>query len=68
MTCLNFFTLRQLHQRSLFEVLGHGKESTVYKGRKKQTICYYAIKRVPKDAKGRVLQEVRFCFWPEHCA
>lgn len=44
---------------SLFEVLGHGKDSTIYKGRKKQTICYYAIKRVPKDAKARVLQEVR---------
>ena len=43
---------------SLFEVLGHGKDSTIYKGRKKQTICYYAIKRVPKDAKARVLQEV----------
>ena len=43
---------------SLFEVLGHGKDSTVYKGRKKQTICYCAIKRVPKSAKARVLQEV----------
>ena len=47
---------------SLFEVLGQGKASTVYKGRKKQTICYFAIKRVPKDAKARVLQEVRQSF------
>ena len=30
----------------------------MYKGRKKQTICYCAIKRVPKTAKARVLQEV----------
>ncbi len=43
---------------SLFEVLGHGKDSTVYKGRRKQTICYCAIKRVPKSAKACVLQEV----------
>ncbi|CAL5228075.1 g11143 [Coccomyxa viridis] len=48
-----------MNQYHLFEVLGHGKDSTVYKGRKKQTICYCAIKRVPKTAKARVLQEVR---------
>ena len=51
---------------SLFEVLGQGKESTVYKGRKKQTICYFAIKRVPKNAKDRVLQEVRHSLTDEH--
>ena len=46
------------HVTQSFRVLGHGKDSTVYKGRKKQTICYCAIKRVPKTAKARVLQEV----------
>lgn len=51
---------------SLFEVLGQGKESTVYKGRKKQTICYFAIKRVPKDVKARVLQEVGHSFTDGH--
>ena len=50
--------LRQPCVCSLFEVLGHGKDSTVYKGRRKQTVCYCAIKRVPKSAKARVLQEV----------
>ena len=33
-------------------------DSTVYKGRKKKSIYYYAIKSVDKDQKARVLQEV----------
>lgn len=33
-------------------------DSTVYKGRKKKSIQYYAIKSVDKDQKQRVLQEV----------
>lgn len=33
--------------------------STVYKGRRKKTIAYYAIKSVDKTQKARVLQEVR---------
>ncbi len=44
--------------RSIFEVLGSGKGSTVYKGRKKNTIIYYAIKSVEKEERSRVLQEV----------
>ncbi|KXZ51880.1 hypothetical protein GPECTOR_11g315 [Gonium pectorale] len=43
----------------IYEKIGHGKHSTVYKGRKKKTISYYAIKSVDKTQKGRVLQEVR---------
>ncbi len=34
-------------------------DSTVYKGRKKKSIEYYAIKSVEKDQKARVLQEVQ---------
>lgn len=30
----------------------------VYKGRKKQTVSYFAIKKVKKEEKARVLQEV----------
>jgi len=33
----------------------------VYKGRKKKSIQYYAIKSVEKTQKPRVLQEVHFC-------
>ncbi|KAG2493011.1 hypothetical protein HYH03_008674 [Edaphochlamys debaryana] len=43
----------------IYEKIGHGKHSTVYKGRKKKTISYYAIKSVDKSQKARVLQEVR---------
>jgi hypothetical protein len=44
--------------RSIFEVIGRGEHSVVYKGRKKSTIIYYAIKSVEKQEKARVLQEV----------
>lgn len=42
----------------IYEKVGQGKHSTVYKGRKKKTIQYYAIKSVDKNQKNRVLQEV----------
>jgi serine/threonine-protein kinase ULK4 len=32
---------------------------TVYKGRKKKTVTYYAIKSVEKNQRSKVLQEVR---------
>jgi hypothetical protein len=44
---------------SIYEKIGKGKHSTVYKGRKKKTIQYHAIKSVDKSQKPRVLQEVR---------
>ncbi len=44
---------------SIYEAIGRGAHSVVYKGRKKQTIQYYAIKSVAKSRKPRVLQEVR---------
>ena len=44
---------------SIYEAIGRGKHSVVYKGRKKKTIQYYAIKSVEKTQKSRVLQEVR---------
>lgn len=43
---------------SIYEKIGKGKHSTVYKGRKKKTIQYHAIKSVEKSQKPRVLQEV----------
>ncbi|GFR42705.1 hypothetical protein Agub_g3628 [Astrephomene gubernaculifera] len=43
----------------IYEKIGTGKHSVVYKGRKKKTISYYAIKSVDKTQKARVLQEVR---------
>ncbi|KAM3755411.1 hypothetical protein ACB098_02G037300 [Castanea mollissima] len=43
----------------IYQAIGRGKYSTVYKGRKKKTIEYFAIKSVDKLQKSKVLQEVR---------
>ena len=44
---------------SIYDSIGKGMHSTVYKGRKKKTIEYFAIKSVAKSQKQRVHQEVR---------
>ncbi|KAK1358990.1 hypothetical protein POM88_043464 [Heracleum sosnowskyi] len=41
----------------IYEAIGHGKYSTVYKGRKKKSIEYFAIKSVDKSHKSKILQE-----------
>ncbi|XP_012482075.1 serine/threonine-protein kinase RUNKEL isoform X1 [Gossypium raimondii] len=43
----------------IYEAIGRGKYSSVYKGRKKKTIEYFAIKSVEKSQRSKVLQEVR---------
>ncbi|XP_021291549.1 serine/threonine-protein kinase RUNKEL [Herrania umbratica] len=43
----------------MYEAIGRGKYSNVYKGRKKKTIEYFAIKSVDKSQRSKVLQEVR---------
>ncbi|XP_009405546.2 serine/threonine-protein kinase RUNKEL [Musa acuminata AAA Group] len=43
----------------IYEAIGRGKHSVVYKGRKKKTIEYYAIKSVEKSQRSKILQEVR---------
>ena len=43
----------------IYEQIGRGKHSVVYKSRRKKTIQYYAVKSVDKSQKARVLQEVR---------
>jgi serine/threonine protein kinase len=48
-----------MNQYHIYDKIGRGKHSTVYKGRKKKTIQYYAVKSVDKSQKPRVLQEVR---------
>ncbi|KAL0019961.1 hypothetical protein WJX79_009290 [Trebouxia sp. C0005] len=48
-----------MNQYHIYEAIGRGKHSVVYKGRKKKSIQYYAIKSVEKTQKPRVLQEVR---------
>lgn len=46
------------HICSIYDAIGRGKHSVVYKGRKKKSIQYYAVKSVEKTQKPRVLQEV----------
>uniref|UniRef100_A0A1J3D2H2 non-specific serine/threonine protein kinase n=1 Tax=Noccaea caerulescens TaxID=107243 RepID=A0A1J3D2H2_NOCCA len=48
-----------MNQYHIYEAIGHGKCSAVYKGRKKKTIEYFACKSVDKSRKSKVLQEVR---------
>ncbi|KAJ0770884.1 putative protein kinase ULK-ULK4 family [Helianthus annuus] len=50
----------------IYEAIGQGKHSTVYKGRKKKSIEYYALKSVDKSHKSKVLQEVRILHSSDH--
>ena len=42
----------------LYEEIGHGKHSTIYKGRRKFSIEYLAVKSVDKSKRSRVTNEV----------
>ncbi len=42
----------------IYEEVGRGKYSVVYKGRRKKTIEYVAVKSVEKSRKKKVLNEV----------
>lgn len=55
-----------MNQYHIYEAIGRGKYSTVYKGRKKKTIEYFAIKSVDKSQKSKVLQEVRILHSLDH--
>jgi serine/threonine-protein kinase ULK4 len=56
-----------MNQYHIYEAIGRGKHSTVYKGRKKKSIEYYAIKSVEKSQKTKVLQEVKEKHSKVHC-
>ncbi|KAK4266480.1 hypothetical protein QN277_027392 [Acacia crassicarpa] len=55
-----------MNQYHIYQAIGRGKYSTVYKGRKKKTIEYFAIKSVDKSQKSKVLQEVRILHSLDH--
>ncbi|KAL3329897.1 hypothetical protein AABB24_033987 [Solanum stoloniferum] len=55
-----------MNQYHIYEAIGRGKHSTVYKGRKKKTIEYFAIKSVDKSQKNKVLHEVRILHSLDH--
>ncbi|CAK7332871.1 unnamed protein product [Dovyalis caffra] len=50
----------------IYEAIGRGKYSSVYKGRKKKTIEYFAVKSVDKSQKSKVLHEVRMLHFLDH--
>ncbi|KAL5712821.1 non-specific serine/threonine protein kinase [Ranunculus cassubicifolius] len=50
----------------IYEAIGRGKYSCVYKARKKKTIEYFACKSVDKSQKPKVLQEVRILHSLDH--
>ena len=43
----------------IYEEVGKGKYSVVYKGRKKKSIDYVAVKSIEKNRRKKVLNEVR---------
>ncbi|ESW19849.1 hypothetical protein PHAVU_006G160500 [Phaseolus vulgaris] len=55
-----------MNQYHIYEAIGRGRYSTVYKGRKKKTIEYFAIKSVDKSQKTKVLEEVRILHTLDH--
>jgi len=44
----------------IYEEVGRGQHSVVYKGRKKKTFEYVAVKSVEKSRRKKVLNEVKF--------
>jgi serine/threonine-protein kinase ULK4 len=50
----------------IYEEVGRGKHSVVYKGRKKKTIEYVAVKSVEKSRKKKVNSEVPFFTQLQH--
>ncbi|KAI3682323.1 hypothetical protein L1987_82226 [Smallanthus sonchifolius] len=55
-----------MNQYHIYEAIGQGKYSTVYKGRAKKSIEYFAIKSVDKSHKSKVLQEVKILHSLDH--
>ncbi|KAF3779559.1 Serine/threonine-protein kinase RUNKEL [Nymphaea thermarum] len=55
-----------MNQYHIYEEIGRSKHSTVYKGRKKKTIEYFAIKSVDKSQRPKVIQEVRILHSLDH--
>ncbi|KAK7303170.1 hypothetical protein RJT34_14072 [Clitoria ternatea] len=55
-----------MNQYHIYEAIGRGRYSTVYKGRKKKTIEYFAIKSVDKSQRTKVLEEVRILHTLDH--
>ena len=49
----------------IYEEIGKGRKSQIYKGRERSTIKYVAIKRVDKSEMSTVSSQVRGCPLPD---
>ena len=56
-------TMNEYH---IYEELGKGKKSVVYKGRKHKSIEYVAVKSVDRDQMDKVLHEVQVMYRLKH--
>ena len=50
----------------IYEEIGRGKSSVVYKGRRKKSILFLAVKSVAKAKMDKVLHEVQIMYRLEH--
>ncbi|RNC39353.1 protein kinase, partial [Trypanosoma cruzi] len=55
-----------MNNYQIYDEVGKGRFSIVYKGRRKKTIEYYAISSIDKSRRQRVLTNVRFLRAAEH--
>ncbi|ESL09483.1 protein kinase [Trypanosoma rangeli SC58] len=55
-----------MNNYQIYDEVGKGRLSTVYKGRRKKTIEYYAISSIDKSRRQRVLTNVRFLRSADH--
>ena len=55
-----------MNEYHIYEELGKGKKSVVYKGRKHKSIEYVAVKSVDRDQMDKVLHEVQVMYRLKH--
>jgi len=55
---LNKINCANMNNYHIFEEVGRGKYSVVYKGRKKKSIEYVAVKSVERSRKKKLMDEV----------
>ena len=55
-----------MNEYHIYEELGKGKKSIVYKGRKHKSIEYVAVKSVDRDQMDKVLHEVQVMYRLKH--
>ena len=52
--------IAEMNDYQIVQDVGRSKYSLVYKGRKKKTVMFYALKCVDKSQKRKIMHEVKF--------